>query len=63
MSKTPKAAKAPMTRDDAARIQSTAAKANNGVVAKDSFTARAQRASAHNAPHPPSRPTKKARPV
>lgn len=63
MSKTPKARKAPMARDAAARIQSTSTKANSGVVAKDSFTARAQRASAHNAPRPPSRPTKKARPA
>ena len=35
-----------MTLVDAARIQATTAKANGGVVAKDSFAARAQRAAA-----------------
>lgn len=62
MSKTPKAGKAPMTRDAAARIQSATAEAHDGRVPKGSFAATAQRASAHNAPRPPSRPTKKARP-
>lgn len=36
----------PMTLVDAARIQAATAKANGGVVAKDSFAARAQRAAA-----------------
>ena len=36
----------PMTLVDAARIQAATAKANSGVVAKDSFAARAQRAAA-----------------
>lgn len=36
----------PMTRPDAARIQSVTAKKNGGTVAKDSFAARATRAAA-----------------
>lgn len=34
----------PMTQSDASRIQSSQAKANNGQVSKDSFSARAQSA-------------------
>lgn len=46
-SKTPSPSK-PMTKTDAARIQGTHAKNNDGVVNKDSFPARAQRAAAKN---------------
>lgn len=40
--------KAPMTQSAAKRIQSAEAKANGGQVAKDSFTAKAQKAAAKN---------------
>jgi hypothetical protein len=40
--------KKPMTQTDAARIQSTEAKANGGKVAKDGFASRAQSAAARN---------------
>jgi hypothetical protein len=63
MSKTPKVGKTPMTRGAAARIQSATAKAHDGRVPKGSFAATAQSASAKNAPRPPNRPTKKARPA
>lgn len=53
----------PMTRDASSRIQSITAKTNDGRVPKDSFAARAQRASTENTPRPPSRHTKKARPT
>lgn len=46
-SKTPSPSK-PMTTADAARIQGENAKNNGGVVTKDSFPARAQRAAAKN---------------
>jgi hypothetical protein len=36
----------PMTQADASRIQSAQAKANNGIVAKNTFAARAARAAA-----------------
>jgi hypothetical protein len=39
----------PMTPEAAARIQSAAAKAGDGQVAKDTFPARAQSAAANNA--------------
>lgn len=63
MSKNLKAGKNPMTRDAAARIQSATAEAHDGRVPKGSFAATAQSVSAKNVPRPPSRPTKKARPV
>jgi len=40
--------KAPMTKSDAARIQSAAAKSNGGQVPKGSFASRASSASARN---------------
>ena len=38
-----------ITQQDAARIQSATAKKNGGIVPKDSFAARAQRAASKNA--------------
>lgn len=38
----------PMTPEDAARVQSSEAKASGGGVSKDSFASRAQRAAAKN---------------
>lgn len=40
--------KTPMTTEDAARIQSSTAKKNNGQVEKGSFAAKAQKAAAKN---------------
>lgn len=45
-----KSSKTPMTQTDAARIQSSEAKANGGKVAKGGFAARTQRAAARNTP-------------
>ena len=58
--------KIPMTKQDAARIQSSEAKANDGRVRKGSFTTRAQSAAdknqrPHNGPSTTDKPSGKRR--
>lgn len=54
--------KSAMTKPAASRIQSAAAKANGGQVAKGSFAARAQSAAAKGSGSPPNGPSNTGRP-
>ena len=47
-----------MSKAAAARIQAAEAKANNGIVAKGGFAARAQAAASNSTPPPPNGPSK-----